>query len=419
MADSTMPFHVMAKPAGPACNLACEYCFYLSKSGLYPETQAFQMEEATLDEYIRQYIQYQPGPVVPFAWQGGEPTLMGLDFFRKVVELQNHYLPSGWRVENAFQTNGTLLTQEWCDFFRENGFLVGISLDGPPWLHDTYRHTKQGGPTSPLVLRGLHLLQESGALYNVLCVVNNVNAKHPLAVYDFYREEGVQHIQFIPLVEHLGNGRVTQRTVPASDYARFLIAIFNQWAAHDLGEIFIQIFEECLSVWAGYGAHLCIFAETCGRGLILEHNGDVYACDHFVFPEFKLGNLWDRPLDELVDSSKQRDFGASKRDRLPSCCHQCSVRFVCNGGCLKDRFLLSPQGESGLNYLCDGYKQFFTYITPFMEDLASLFHQKASPMMMREAMAAKVSALWRHVGRNDPCPCGSGKKYKKCCQEVQ
>ena len=296
MARSTMPFHVMAKPAGPACNLACEYCFYLGKSSLYPQTRSFQMEEAMLDEYIRQYIHYQPGPMVPFAWQGGEPTLMGLDFFRKVVELQNHYLPSGWRVENAFQTNGTLLTEEWCSFLKDNGFLVGISLDGPPWLHDTYRHTKQGDPTSPLVLQGLHLLQESGVEYNVLCVVNNVNARHPLAVYDFYRREGVEHMQFIPLVERLGEGAVTPRTVSARDYARFLIAIFNQWAAHDLGEIFIQIFEECLSVWAGYGAHLCVLAETCGRGLILEHNGDIYACDHFVFPEFRLGNLWIGPL---------------------------------------------------------------------------------------------------------------------------
>ena len=419
MVRSTIPFHVMVKPAGPACNLACQYCFYLDKSSLYPESQAFRMDEATLEEFIRQYFQYQPGPVVPFAWQGGEPTLMGLEFFRKVVELQKHYLPPGWRVENALQTNGTLLTEEWCRFLRENGFLVGLSLDGPPELHDAYRHTKQGGPTSTAVLRGLHLLQDSGVEYNILCVVNDVNAQHPLEAYDFFREQGVQHIQFIPLVEHLGNGEVTTRSVPALDYGRFLTAVFNQWATYDLGRIFIQLFEECVSVWAGYGARLCVLAETCGRGLILEHNGDVYACDHFVFPEFRLGNLWEHPLDELVESTQQQNFGANKRDGLPSYCRRCTVRFICNGGCPKDRFLLTPQGQGGLNYLCAGYKQFFTYVAPFMEELAALFHQQEPPELMREAAAARVEALWRHVGRNEPCPCGSGKKYKKCCQVLQ
>jgi uncharacterized protein len=419
MVHSTTPFHVMVKPAGPACNLACDYCFYLEKSSLYPKSQTFRMDEATLEEYIRQYFQCQPGPVVPFAWQGGEPTLMGLEFFQKVVELQKHYLPPGWRVENALQTNGTLLTEEWCRFLRDNRFLVGISLDGPPELHDVYRHTRQGEPTSSAVLRGLHLLQDNGVEYNVLCVVNDVNAQYPLKVYGFFREQGVQHIQFIPLVEHLGDGKVTTRSVVALDYGRFLIAVFNEWATYDLGQVFIQLFEECVSVWAGYGAHLCVLAETCGRGLILEHNGDVYACDHFVSPEYRLGNLSERPLVELVESTQQRDFGENKRDGLPGFCRRCAVRFICNGGCPKDRFLLTPQGQGGLNYLCAGYKQFFTYVGPFMEELAALVHRQQPPTIMREAAASQVEALWQHVGRNEPCPCGSGKKYKKCCQMLQ
>ncbi len=416
MARSAIPFHVMVKPAGPACNLACQYCFYLSKDSLYPETRQFRMDDVALEEYIRQYLDCQPGPVVPFAWQGGEPTLMGLDFFQKVVDLQNRYLPAGWRVENALQTNGTLLTEDWCDFLRENGFLVGISLDGPPELHDTYRHTKQGGPTAEAVLRGLHLLQTKGVDYNILCVVNNVNVHYPLRVYEFFRGLGVEHIQFIPLVEHLGHGQVTGRTVHGLDYGRFLTSIFNYWAANDLGQAFVQLFEECLSVWVGYGAHLCIFTETCGRAMILEHNGDLYACDHFVFPGHRLGNLRTQSLHELVESPKQREFGLDKRDTLPAYCRECEVRFMCNGGCPKDRFMATPQGEEGLNYLCDGYKRFFTYIAPFMEDFATLFRQQAPPLLMAEKAKERLDALWQSIGRNDRCPCGSGLKYKKCCQ---
>ncbi len=410
------PFHIMVKPTGPVCNLACEYCFYLDKDSLYPSTQSFRMDEALLEEFIRQYIECQRGPVVPFAWQGGEPTLMGLDFFQKVVALQERYLPAGWRAENALQTNGTLLTEEWCDFLRDNGFLVGISLDGPPELHDAYRHTKQGGSTADAVLRGLHLLQGKGVEYNVLCVVNNVNAKAPLDVYRFFQEQGIQHVQFIPLVEHLGDGTVSSRTVDGRSYGRFLTVIFNHWAAQDLGKIFIQMFEECLSVWVGYGAHLCVFAKTCGRAMILEHNGDLYACDHFVFPEHRLGNLSEQPLSKLIEKPEQRLFGANKYEGLPPYCTQCPVQFMCNGGCPKNRILTAPGGEAGLNWLCSGYRQFFTYVAPFMEDFATLFREQASANAMGEQASERLSTMWRAVGRNDPCPCGSGLKYKKCCQ---
>ena len=419
MTRSDRPFHIMVKPAGPSCNLACQYCFYLDKDELYPETTRFRVDEGLLEEFIHQYIDCQPGPVVPFAWQGGEPTLMGLDFFKKVVKLQERYLPDGWRAENAIQTNGTLLTEEWCDFLRENGFLVGISLDGPPKLHDVYRHTKQGGPTAELVLRGLRLLQTYGVEYNILCVVNSVNAQYPQEVYGFFRDQGVKHIQFIPLVEHLGHGEVTQRTVSGLDYGRFLTAVFNQWASHDLGRIFVQLFEECVSVWVGYGAHLCLFAETCGRAMILEHNGDVYACDHFVFPEHKLGNINEESLYQLVESPAQRQFGLDKRDRLPKYCRECHVQFMCNGGCPKNRFLTTAEGEVGLNYLCSGYKQFFTYVAPFMEDFATLFRQQAPPHAMAEKARRRIEGLWQGVGRNDSCPCGSGSKYKKCCQGLE
>ncbi|NMB46457.1 MAG: anaerobic sulfatase maturase [Firmicutes bacterium] len=419
MARSVTPFGVMVKPAGPACNLACQYCFYLDKSALFPESRTFRMDENLLEEFIRQYFELQPGPMVPFVWQGGEPSLMGLEFFEKVVELQDRYLPSGWRVTNAFQTNGTLLTEEWCDFFHEHDFLVGISLDGPPELHDVYRQNKQGGPTATVVLQALHLLQEKNVEYNILCVVNDVNAQHPLSVYEFFRAQGVQHVQFIPLVEHLGNGRTTTRSVSGLAYGRFLTAIFNEWVAHDLGQMFVQLFEECLSVWAGYGSHLCVLAPTCGQQLILEHNGDLYVCDHFVFPRFKLGNLRQKPLHELIESPQLRDFGLDKRRRLPDYCRQCEVLFMCNGGCPKDRFLSTPSGEEGLNYLCAGYKQFLNYVTPFMEDMADLFHQRAPLAVMQEGAVTRIHDLWRHVGRNEPCPCGSGLKYKKCCQGLQ
>jgi uncharacterized protein len=419
MKNAAVPFHVMVKPIGPICNLACSYCFYLDKKRLYPQEKNFRMSEELLEDFIRQYIKCQPGPVVSFAWQGGEPTLRGMDFFEKAVELQNKYVPEGWQVQNAFQTNGILLNDEWCEFFKENDFLVGISIDGPAELHDVYRSDKEGHPTHKRVLNGLHLLQEHRVEYNVLCAVNNLNAMYPLEVYRFFKDEGVRYIQFIPIVEHIGSAKVSPRTVRAEDYGRFLIAVFNEWVRNDIGRVFVQVFEECVGLWMGVGPVLCTLGAICGRAMIMEHSGDLYSCDHFVSPEYKLGNIQEEALVDMVGSPKQKKFGQDKRDALPRYCRECDVRFICNGGCPKDRFLQMPDGEGGLNYLCAGYKQFFNYTAVFMREIARMVRQKRSPLFMREKMRELHSSIWKNVWRNDPCPCGSGKKYKKCCQGRQ
>lgn len=419
MKNAAVPFHVMVKSIGPICNLACSYCFYLDKKRLYPQEKNFRMSEELLEDFIRQYIKCQPGPVVSFAWQGGEPTLRGMDFFEKAVELQNKYVPEGWQVQNAFQTNGILLNNEWCDFFRKNDFLVGISIDGPAELHDVYRSDKEGHPTHKRVLNGLHLLQEHRVEYNVLCAVNNLNAVHPLEVYRFFKDEGVRYIQFIPIVERIGSAKVSPRTVRAEDYGRFLVAVFNEWVRNDIGRVFVQVFEECVGLWMGVDPALCTLGKSCGRALIMEHNGDLYSCDHFVSPEYKLGNIQEETLVDMVESPKQKKFGQDKRDALPRYCRECDVRFICNGGCPKDRFLQTPDGEDGLNYLCAGYKQFFNYTAVFMREIARMVGQKRSPLWIQEKMRELHSSIWKNVGRNDPCPCGSGKKYKKCCQGRQ
>lgn len=418
MAQIKLPFHVMTKPIGPICNLACEYCFYLDKDGLYPNEKNFRMSDELLEEYIKQYIACQPGPVVPFAWQGGEPTLMGLEFFQKAVELQKKYLPEGWHAENAFQTNGILLDEAWCDFFRENSFLVGISIDGPAHLHDVYRKDRGGQSTHARVLKSMHLMKERQVEFNILCVVNNVNSQYPKEVYRFFRDEGAQFIQFIPIVEHLGGGKVSARTVDPQQFGRFLIGVFNEWVTHDIGRVFVQTFEECASVWAGLGARLCVFTEVCGRAMAMEHNGDVYSCDHYVFPEYKLGNMLEVPLSEIVESPFQKKFGRDKTDALPTYCRECDVRFICNGACPKDRFAFTPDGEPGLNYLCQGYKQFFHYVDPYMRALVEAIRRRLPPAKMRAQMMAVHKRIW-DVGRNDPCPCGSGKKYKKCCMGME
>lgn len=416
-ASPDRPFHIMTKPIGPICNLDCAYCYYLEKQELYPGKYRFRMPEELLETYIRQYIESQPGPVVQFAWQGGEPTLMGLGFFRKVVALQEKYLPEGWRCFNALQTNGTLLTPEWCEFLREREFLVGISIDGPAPLHDHYRLDKKGRPTHAQVMEGLRLLQEHGVEYNVLCVVNRVNVKHPLEVYRFFKEQGVRHLQFIPLVERVGESGVSERTVPSREFGLFLAAIFDEWARNDIGEVYIQIFEESFAVWLGHEAQLCIFTESCGRALAMEHNGDLYACDHFVDPQYKLGNITELPIAELVNSEAQRAFGEAKRSTLPRYCLECEVRFICNGACPKDRFIQAPTGEPGLNYLCEGYRYFFNYIDPYMKEMAALWRRGRPPAELMQILRRRDAQVWAAAGRNDSCPCGSGAKYKRCCLE--
>ncbi len=401
-------FHLMIKPRGPVCNLNCTYCFYLHKDEFYPQETKFRMSYEVLEECTRQYIQGQDVPEVVFGWQGGEPTLMGLDFFRKAVALQEKYRRPGMRILNAFQTNGTLLDEEWCSFFHENNFLIGLSLDGPEDLHDTYRRDKGDEPTFSKVINGLHLLQEYKVEFNVLTLVNRVNGDHPLEVYNFLKEEGVKFIQFIPGVAEV-EGEVAEWSVRPKQYGRFLCSIFDEWIRHDVGEVFIQHFDVLLGAWMSMEPALCIFNRTCGTALALEHNGDLYSCDHFVFPQNLLGNICESPLKELVRSEFQQTFGRDKYNKLPRYCLECPFLFACNGACPKDRFIKTPDGEEGLNYLCAGYKMFFTHIDPYMRIMAREVRAgRPASNIMNEFQKDKV-------GRNDPCPCGSGKKYKHCC----
>ena len=405
----------MAKPIGPLCNLACSYCYYLDKEGLYPAGERFRMADAVLERFVRQYIAANPGPQVDFAWQGGEPTLMGIDFFRRVVALQRRYLPSGWTCHNALQTNGTLLDDAWGVFLREHQFLVGISIDGPPGVHDCYRQDKGGRPTHAAVLRGLHQLQRHGVEHNVLCTVHAANAAHAREVYRFFRSEGVRWLQFIPIVERAGDGTVTDRSVSGEGYGDFLVAVFEEWVRHDVGTVYVQMFEECAAIWAGLPASLCVLRETCGSALAMEHDGELYACDHFVQPAYRLGNIGVTDLGDLVAAPAQVAFGAAKRDALPRLCRECEVRFACHGGCPKDRLATTPDGERGLNHLCAGYRRFFQHVDPYMRRMVALWRQGAAPAAIMGELRAAEWAERRAVGRNEPCPCGSGRKFKHCC----
>ena len=433
VANRPLAFHIMTKPVGPICNLDCKYCFYLEKEKLYPEESKWSMPEEVLEAYIRQYIEGQNVPTVSFAWQGGEPTLLGVDYFRHVVELQNKYA-QGKRIENAFQTNGILLDDHWGEFLAENRFLVGLSIDGPRELHDCYRVDKGGQSTFDRVVRGLGFLKKHGAEFNTLTVVHRKNSQHPLEVYRFLKEVGSGFLQFIPLVERIAaqpdpsglvligpaakeRAKVSSWSVEPLPYGKFLCAIFDEWVRKDVGRYFVQIFDVSLESWMGMHQSLCVFSETCGAALALEHNGDLYSCDHYVYQENKLGNILEHPLESLVRSPQQRKFGLDKRDTLPRYCRECSVRFACNGECPKHRFIQTPDGEAGLNYLCAGYKMFFQHIDPYMKFMAAELHQERPPANVME-WARLRDMHWAPrpaVGRNDPCPCGSGKKFKKCC----
>lgn len=417
-------FHVMVKPRGAICNLACEYCFFLSKEALYPDSD-FRMSDDVLENYTRQYIEAQRVPEVTFAWQGGEPTLMGLDFFKRAVALQQQYKKPGMTIHNAFQTNGVLLDDEWGAFFKENGFLVGLSLDGPRALHDAYRVDKGGQPTFDRVMRGLGYLKRHRVEYNILTCVHAANAGHPVEVYRFLRDEvKTQFIQFIPIVERdnptgFQEGMtVTDRSVTGAQYGQFLIGVFDEWVRRDVGRVFVQIFDVALAAWTGAPPGLCVFEPTCGHAMAMEHNGDLYACDHFVEPRYYLGNIQEKQLIELAGSQQQRQFGQAKRDTLPDYCRKCHVRFVCNGGCPKNRILTTPDGQGGLNYLCEGYKAFFHHIDRPMRFMANELRHRRPPanvMIHLAREAAQQARDFASVGRNDPCPCGSGRKFKHCC----
>lgn len=378
-------YQVMVKPRGPICNLACAYCYFLSKERLYPGSD-FRMSDGLLEEFTRQYLQNQPTHQVTFAWQGGEPTLMGLEFYYKVVEYQKKYAPAGLMVENALQTNATQLDDDWCQFFKENNFLIGVSIDGPPAVHDHYRQDKGGNGSAERVLAGLTLLKKHSVEHNILCTVHAGNVQHPLKVYRYLRDElSAEFIQFIPIVERdnktgfqTGN-KVTERSVTGEQYGNFLTKVFDEWLQHDVGTVFVQLFDVALAKWVGAPGGLCVFEETCGLALALEHNGDLYSCDHFVEPKYKLGNIVRTEMIDLVRSHQQYQFGVDKRDKLPRYCLACEVRFACNGGCPKNRFKHSPDGEFGLNYLCAGYREFFNHIDRPMRLMAELLRQRRPP----------------------------------------
>jgi uncharacterized protein len=435
MKTETLPprIHVLAKPTGAACNLACAYCFFLDKELLYPGSR-FRMSDEVLETYIRQLIEAHRSNQVTVAWQGGEPTLMGLEFYRRAIELQQRYARPGMVFENTMQTNGTLLDDEWCQFFKENNYLIGISIDGPRELHDTYRLDKGGRGTFDRVMGGLRLLQKHGVEHNILVAVNRTNADYPLEVYRFLRDEAkTTWIQFIPVVERIDDEghtiyqkgtRVSEPSVRPEQLGRFLIQIFDEWVRHDVGRVYVQTFEAAVRNWLRLpSSGMCVFEETCGLGLALEHNGDLYSCDHFVEPDYLLGNIQETPMIEMVASEKQRKFGQDKRETLPRYCRECDVLFACHGECPKNRFLTapggeaSPGGEGGLNHLCAGWKAFFHRIDEPVQMMAMLMRTGRAASEIMAIMATKEDEWKTTLARarpKAPCPCGSGLTFAQC-----
>jgi len=431
--DVPRAFHLLAKPTGAVCNLDCSYCFFLSKEMLYPGSR-FRMADDLLEAYLRQLIEaHSHVPEVMIAWQGGEPTMMGLDFFRRSIELADGFLKPGQKAVYTIQTNGTLLDEEWAAFFKENDFLVGISIDGPKAMHDTYRVNKGGRGSFDQVIRGLEHLKAAGVEWNVLTTVHAANGDHGREVYCFLRDDcGANFIQFIPIIERVAEASddgvvpwtswrdrplyeqkgevVTGRSVSGEQYGRFLIDVFEEWVRCDVGEVYVQMFDVALANWVGEPPGLCVHSETCGLALALEHTGDLYSCDHFVEPRYKLGNIKQSNMLELVSSQRQRQFGQDKRDTLPQYCLECDVRFACHGGCPKDRFISTPDGQPGLNYLCPGFKAFFHHVDRPMKIMGSLLAQGRAPSEITLLYAAEDAKR----GRNDPCTCGSGRKWKHC-----
>jgi len=433
-ADAPPGFHLLAKPSGSTCNIDCTYCFFLSKEALYPNEKS-RMSEATLEAYIRQLLESHRVPQVTVAWQGGEPTLMKVEFFRRAVELVEKYRKPGQSVQHTFQTNGILLDDEWCAFFKEHNFLVGISIDGPRELHDAYRRDRRQQGTFDRVMQGLQHLKQHGVEFNILCTVNAANEKYGRTVYRFFRDElGAKWIQFIPIVERASEetlaianqgwseqpGRkrllytqtgnlVTERSVGGEQYGRFLVDVFEEWVRRDVGKVFVQLFDVTLEAF--FGRHLlCIHAPTCGYGPALEHNGDLYSCDHFVEPRFLLGNIHKTHMLKLVASPQQRKFGDDKRDTLTPQCQRCEVRALCNGGCPKDRFVLSRDGDPGQNYLCAGLELFFKHTLPVMRTMAQLIQQRRYPAEVMKLIATDDAKRDPYK----PCPCNSGKKFRFC-----
>ncbi len=408
VAKSGAPFHVLAKPIGPLCNLDCEYCFYLEKTSMFPGSK-FHMTDDVLEAHIRGYIESQPddSPEVNFAWQGGEPTLLGLDYFKRVVELQQRYQRPGMKISNSLQTNGTKLDIAWCQFLRANQFLVGISIDGPEELHDRYRVTKGGKGSFHQVKRGLDHLIAENVDYNVLTVVQRDNGDHPDEVYEGIKAMGAEFFQFIPIVERTGGQGVTDRSVLPGQFGEFMVRVFELWRQGDIGAVFVQHFDAALNAAVGNPYTVCVHAPECGRSVAIEHNGDLFSCDHYVEDEYRLGNINSQGYAAMLDGDLQTEFGRSKLTKLPAKCVECSIRYLCHGGCPAQRFI--PAEQHDLNYLCDGYFRFFSHIAPYMEAMKLALENGETANQYFRYMTLKV-------GRNDPCPCGSGRKYKRCCE---
>ena len=392
------PLYVMVKSVGSVCNLSCDYCYYLEKSKLYNEAKNHVMSEDLLEKFIDEYINSQTMPQVLFTWHGGEPLMRPISFYKKAIELQKKYA-RGRTIDNSIQTNGTLLTDEWCRFFKENNFLVGVSIDGPQEFHDEYRKNRQGQPSFAKVMKGIELLKKHGVEYNAMAVVNDFNADYPLDFYHFFKEIDCHYIQFTPIVERISEradglslsspiqnekAELTDFSVSPEQWGNFLCAIFDEWVREDVGNYYIQLFDSTLANWIGEQPGVCSMAKNCGHAGVMEYNGDVYSCDHFVFPEYKLGNLYSNTLVEMMYSDKQAKFGEAKSKTLPTQCKECEFLFACNGECPKNRFTFTETGEPGLNYLCKGYHKFFKHIAPYMDFMKKELMNERPPANVME-----------------------------------
>jgi uncharacterized protein len=408
---AAFPFAVMAKPVGPRCNLECRYCYYLGKEPLSAQPR---MAGGTLEAYIRQYIQASEGPYVQFTWHGGEPALAGLDFYRRAVELQKRWLPAGWECWNNLQTNGLLLDDDWCEFLSQAGFDIGLSIDGSQRAHDAHRRSSSGG-TYEQAVAAVRRLQAHGVQPDLLCTVNSATVAEPFAVYKALKGLGTGWIQFIPVALRDADGGVAPESVTAEGYGNFLCAVFDEWSLHDLGRTEVQLFAETARVWSGGAAGLCWMAPVCGRVPVVEQDGGVYSCDHFVDPEHRIGSILESPIETLVDSAVQTRFGEAKKEGLSPQCLECPWKPVCNGGCPKDRFVSPENGGPPLNYLCAGLKRFFSHAEKPLKKIARQKRAGATDEAVMSGLRRDMQELWRGVGRNDPCPCGSGLKAKHCC----
>ena len=393
------PMYIMLKPVGAVCNLACDYCYYLEKSKLYQNDPKHVMSEETLERFVREYIGAQTTPEVLFTWHGGETLMRPLAFYKRAMELQQRYA-QGRMISNCIQTNGTLLNDEWCRFFHDNQWLVGISIDGPQEFHDEYRRNRQGRPSFQKVMNGIRLLNKHRVEWNAMAVVNDFNADYPLDFYHFFKEIGCRFIQFAPIVErlfqhddgrylaavHEGGQELADFSVTPEQWGNFLCTLFDEWVRNDVGEVFVQLFDATLANWMGEQPGVCSMARTCGHAAVMEYNGDVYTCDHFVYPEYRLGNIREHTLVEMMYSPRQLQFGQDKHDKLPTQCKECEFLFACNGECPKNRFALTAEGEPGLNYLCKGYHQFFEHVAPYMDFMKKELMAQRAPANVMQAI---------------------------------